>query len=402
MIVALGTYVNSGNQWLFTSHAAKVWLSFLAILLTVAIARLFKAILRVDALAAEHAELPEARTEENGVMLASISDISPIPWMSKTMNCVLADNAQGGQLLFALPEEARHEKSLEGKGWHTFLEALRKSKPGDIQLPTDTSPSDADTREIEGKRWKLFWLFLVSISYFGFYIGVLICGISTAGLGTDSTALSASPKCGVHRPPLGDPALSLNLSTPYEFRTELDSALWAQRCYHAEEGADGCNSFLQQSIPYTTKHNATCPFADYMCHGGKESAISFSTGAISARALGINMPKTYEFERTTTCSPLNMNDTYIRLHQNGSEYTFTYHYGRAEGTSGDWSWITRSYGTDLGKTPAYNVGYASCHSHRCAFQHKLISTVNSLVCLHQLEGGRLCRSCNPSMAQPRT
>ena len=412
-------YVEAGNQWLWANQTAKIWLSCMAILLTVALARLFKAILRIDKLAAEHAELDESwdrgdtisqasvsdlramsagaeasvpeepsnpqnnapiqpsssdpspvhieaeqlesdESSDRGTRSrkqASISDISPIPRVSKKINSVLSPMAVGGQILFAFPEEARDEKSLEGKGWHAFLEFLRKLRPGAIQLGTDPSANEVRL-PLDKDRWKkLSLLFVGAVSYFGFYVGVLLCGIFTARLATDSIAPSASPTCGVFVPPMDDPAITYNVSSPYEFKTQVDSAVWAQRCYHAEHGADGCNLFLQQSIRYDTKHNASCPFAEYMCYGGRSSSISFSTGAVSVRALGINMPKTYEFERNTTCSPLNMNGTYIKLHKNGSEYRFTYHYGPSVDIGGDWSWLTRTYGTDVGKSSSYHVGY---------------------------------------------
>lgn len=273
----------------------------------------------------------------------------PLASGSTPPNPIPASVAHGGRVFHSLTE-AREETALESRGWHTLLELLQDLRPGAVQL---TGAGQLNT----GRSKRVGSRLLKSSIYLGIYVGILVCGIVTAKLATDSTALSSSPDCGVYIPlsttDLDDTSL---ISKPYESDAQLDSANWAQNCYHADDGTDGCNFFLQRSINYTVKHNASCPFPDYMCYGGASSAVAFSTGAVNAREIGINAPKAWEFERNTTCSPLNMNDTFIRLSENGSEYTFSYYYG-TDLVVGDHSWETKLYGTNLGQSPSYLVGY---------------------------------------------
>jgi len=303
----------------------------LAILVTVAFARLFRLLWRIDILAAEH---------------TAATAYSPVPRFSETLNVLLGPRANEDHILFQF-SRVTEDPTIESLGWHMMLEFYEKVRPPVIRLPATLRMNAIFARD-------LILLIFGGLVFLGAYVGFVILSILTARLATDTTALSASPDCGVYLPSANLSTI-FNISRPYEFDTQLESATWAERCYHAEDGADGCNLLLQQSINYTIEDNSNCLFLDDMCYGGASSAISFSTDAINARALGINTPGTFEFQRNTTCSPLNMNHTFIKLHQNRSEYTFSYHYGPATGF-GDWTWRTDSYGTNLGKPPAYTVG----------------------------------------------
>ena len=53
-----------------------------------------------------------------------------------------------------------------------------------------------------------------------------------------------------------------------------------------------------------------------MCYGNGTVPIEFATGPASGSAIGINAPEVLEFNRITTCSPLNINDSYIELPEN--------------------------------------------------------------------------------------
>jgi hypothetical protein len=322
---------SKGNQWLWTDSWVIIWTNFLAILVTVAFARLFKLLWRIDILAAEH---------------TAATAYSPIPGFSVALNALLTPRANEDHILFQFPW-VTEEPTIERLGWHMMLEFFERVRHPAIRLPTTLRMNVIFARD-------LMLLIFGALVFLGAYVGIVILGILTARLATDTTALSASPDCGTYLPST-DPSIIFNISRPYEFDTQLESATWAERCYHAEEGADGCNFLLQQFIDFNTEDNSSCPFPDGMCYGGASSAISFSTDAISARALGINTPGTFEFQRNTTCSPLNMNETFVKLHQNRSQYTFSYHYGPAA-DFGDWTWRTDSYRTNLGKPPAYLVG----------------------------------------------
>ena len=156
----------------------------------------------------------------------------------------------------------------------------------------------------------------------------LIASIFTSKLATDSRALSQSPSCGLYWPDPKSPDINV-VSRPLEFSAQTDSATWAHNCY-ADADNDNCNLFVGKKIEYKVS-NWTCPFADHMCYGNGTNPVRFSTGAVDARSIGINAPVTYQFNRTTVCTPLNMNTTYINLQSaHGGDESWAYHYGRTE------------------------------------------------------------------------
>ena len=341
------------HQYLGSTNRATIWTNFLGILVTVTGARLFRIVLRIRALA-DAANHPNHTTSNPVCPTCGLQTPSAVGDTPTATDQVPDSVAHGGRAFHSL-SEAREDATLESIGWHTLLdsilELIQHFRSGSIQLSGADQLNTWLPRRVGSRLLK-------ASLYLGTYVSNLICGILTANLATDSTALSASPDCGYYLPSSATGLENASLiSQPYEFKAQLDSADWARNCYHADHGTDGCNFFLQRSISYTVEHNAACPFPDYMCHGGASSALAFSTGAVDAREIGINAPKTWEFERNTTCSPLNMNETFIQLSRNGSELTFKYCYGAGDGF-GDHTWETKSYDTDLGQSPSYIIGYA--------------------------------------------
>ena len=317
--------------------------------MTITGARLFRIVLRIRALAdaANHPNYPGGNPAgpTGGLQIPTAANSIP----SAAPNQVPAAVAHGGRVFHSLTE-AREETALESRGWHALLEVVQDLRRGAVRLPGAGQLNTGRSNHVGPRLLKVS-------AYLGTFVGILICGILTAQLASDSSALSASPDCGIYLPSnTSDLEDTYQINKPYESDAQLDSANWAHNCFHTEDGADGCNFFAQQSISYTVEHNASCPFPDYMCYGGSSSALAFSTGAVNAREIGVNAPRTWEFERNTTCSPLNMNETFIRLSRNGSEYTFSYYYGTTD-VFEDHSWETKSDGTNLGQWASYLVGY---------------------------------------------
>ena len=315
--------------------------------MTIAGARLFRIVLQFRKLAAA-----ANHSNHTGSSSSVCSHPSSLLLMNETpavaLSQVFPSVAQEEQSFPTLPEE---RDALESRGWHLLIEILHDLRSGAVQLPGAGQLNTGPFKHIGSRLLKV-------AGYYGTYIGILVCGIVTAGLATDSTALSTIPSCGVYMPSKNTtgPSTALQMSIPYETSAQIYSAKYAHDCYHTYNGADGCNFFIKRSINYTTTHNASCPFTDYMCHGGASSAVAFTTGPVNARSIGINAPKTYEFKRDTTCSPLNMNESFIQLSKSSSEYTFSYHYGSGD-SFGDHSWETKTYGSDIGRSPSYLVGY---------------------------------------------
>lgn len=126
--------------------------------------------------------------------------------------------------------------------------------------------------------------FILSAAFIGLFVAQSSSSVLSAGIVSDSTALSTSPRCSIERPIGFDRALA-----------------YTKLCYHAEEGADGCNIFDNQTIKYTEKANETCPFIGKAC-------VTFDTGLIDAKFLGINAAKRYQFRRRMSCAPLIPDD----------------------------------------------------------------------------------------------
>jgi hypothetical protein len=307
----------SEKQWLWTSANADKWTNFLGILVTIGLARLFRIVLRSLHLYS----LPRRSSNE----------------------CQSSGPRETGLRIFE-PEET----AAEAFAWHRILDALEDFSSGRIRM-------QSDARLQSNFVWRSCVNLLLGLSSLAFYVAILICGVVTAYIATDSIALSDHPHCGIYIPNATDYEAKSAIVQSYEWDLQEESRNWAQTCYGAERGTDGCNYFVNQEIPYTVDRNAACPFqtAD-LCHGNGANSIRFTTGAVSGALLGVNAPKVYEFNKTTSCSPLNMNRTYIDFYkQVGTTWSFRYYYGPSVNI-GNASFQTYRH-TDFGDAPMYIV-----------------------------------------------
>jgi len=234
------------------------------------------------------------------------------------------------------------EISIEGEGFHRMLRAIKNSRefPGTLRLPGS------------GRKFRYRDMAL-GMTLMLVYVGFNVCGVMTTSLGTDKSALSAHPDCGIYVVNATSPHEALTLSRPVEFERQVESAAWAENCYSPSTKTDGCSYFLQQEIEFDSMDDK-CPFQD-MCYGGSQTAFTLFTQPVNGRAVGINAPKTYEFRRSTTCSPINMNETFVQMtsSKNG-ERTFRYNYG-ATWTYGDATWETTSCRDSLNVPASYTL-----------------------------------------------
>jgi hypothetical protein len=182
--------------------------------------------------------------------------------------------------------------------------------------------------------WTVFMVFLSTM----FYIGSLLVGIMcTYPVISDSVALSRSPHCGIILSPEPEDvdASGFAIWQKYYHDIALESQQYARTCYDAGDDADGCSFFYEQSIRYVAEDNDVCPFKDHstaLCFNMSTSAYTLNTGLVDAKVIGINSPLRYTFQRSLTCSPLRMDDHYIRTFVKDDELKFRYFYG---GRSGD-------------------------------------------------------------------
>lgn len=114
----------------------------------------------------------------------------------------------------------------------------------------------------------------------------------------DTIALVSSPKC--------------NLK--WAFFHDSDASAYAQKCYHAKQGEDGCNFFQNQSIAFN-EESGQCLFPNSTCALQNDSALMLDTGFINAKHIGINTASRLYFRRTANCAPLQLDGEYLKMNE---------------------------------------------------------------------------------------
>ena len=176
------------------------------------------------------------------------------------------------------------------------------------------------------------FMVVLAIILFGFFVVQTIAGIFSAKIATDRAALSSSKYCGIWKFDRNAGGEASDRDDIYNYQKEATASQYARNCYSAPSSAGslGCNFFYNQSIDYSTKSDQPCPFqSPELCLNGLYSAVQFDTGIVDASVLGINFPSTHKFRRVTSCSPLNMNGSYVQgpSSEDMDNNTYYYHYG---------------------------------------------------------------------------
>jgi hypothetical protein len=202
-------------QWLWINFWANFWTNFLGILVTIALSRL----VRISFLVQE---------------LISGTSRNPDP--------------------------------LESLAWDELLHGIKELFTGSIRLPHAAVAVGHKRQALRHISWGLCLLLT--------FAGFLVCGAVTSVLATDSSALSEHPDCGLYLPKIRRASVSLNITKPYETKTQTESANLANLCFNGDDYTGGCNFFIQKSIPITIE-NTTCPFPEHLCYGqGVEQYVS--------------------------------------------------------------------------------------------------------------------------------
>lgn len=218
------------------------------------------------------------------------------------------------------------------------------------QSPADTLKNSADSREFV---WKLVESLLhggakqadspsnivivITTVLFGLFVAQAIAGVFSAKIASDQAGLSSSKHCGIWQFNEDAGGEAADRDDWYNYQKEARASRYARTCYNSPDptGPFSCKVFYNQSLAYTTKTHQPCPFASSeLCHDGLYSAVSFDTGYIDAGVIGINSPNTYKFRRTTTCSPLNMSESYVqRSSASTNDTAYYYYYGPKHNTT---------------------------------------------------------------------
>ena len=271
-------------------------------------------------------------------------------------------------------DAVKESHSPEGLFWRLIKLLFCGVRAGLIQLPT-TKPS----RQSICHTWESFKsrvseqpgaLFL-AIGTAGLYIGIILISIYSVLVAGNTIAVSDNhPGCGIF---LTNDSTGL-LPNPYWSRwrkyyhdLESESGEYARRCYNGTDHGDDCNYFYEPSIQFTVKDNDTCPFESKfgpLCIGGSSGAFTLSTGYVRPETIGINTELNYTFVRQATCSPLLMDDRFVRpvlpVDMDNEGLTFRYFYGNSTGSSACSGGLSNctcelSAGFHIGSSSSYSV-----------------------------------------------
>ena len=194
---------------------------------------------------------------------------------------------------------------------------------------------------------------LITLVFVGLFVAWATVGVLSAGIASDGVGLSSSKSCGLWQfdDEAGDEAAyRSDLSNR---RKEERASEYAQNCYNTPDAINtlSCRIFYNQSISFESKSRQRCPFlSSELCYDGLYSAATFDTGYVDASTIGINAPATHKFRRTSSCSPLNMSEPYIKKVQGTDKSSYFYNYGPTSrsnytfDTSGDpFKWLVPIY-----------------------------------------------------------
>ena len=282
--------------------------------------------------------------------------------------------SRGGQSPAALIQGADAPEEL---GWGAclfFLDHIT-SRANILGPPNRQSPwSLRSLQEFGHESWEntkqawmesrdLPWTITLAVGMALVFFGTIVAGVLCNLVLSDTTAISNHPGCNIYTPGSNTSNPSQTMAQKFYHDVEVDSGVYARRCYNASDGADGCDGFYQQSIPYTAIENVSCPFKGHsvdLCFDGPSSAFSLSTGKVPPEAIGINTPLKYTFERETTCAPLIMDDRLIRrtVDENNTIF-YRYLYGRRKGgrgtCTGDLEFCTFELRIGFVDSPSYSL-----------------------------------------------
>ncbi len=337
------------RQWLVSDRWAIFWTNVLAIFLTYATSRFFPVLKRIlsliwppnpAAMDDPSVELNHSTTQSPGSTSAPVlsnaggagSVASPTPVAIPTA-IHSGDGQPLGRSGFAPNLNGQH--NFGGAGFNIMGNAFRQFKPLG-GLPTGQRPLRRPLVYLRDMRLRLKENFREIALGMSLGLGLVTLQAAFMALSifsglvvSDAVALSRSPHCGLIVPNRDNSSTVENDKWSKRFQDlEVESVEYAKRCYPANARSEECNYFYNQSINFSVKHNGTCPFPGDVCLYGQNGAFSMTTGRISPRTIGINTRLNYQFERTTTCSPLRMDDgRFIQRHiKNGKDH-FRYLFG---------------------------------------------------------------------------
>jgi hypothetical protein len=122
---------------------------------------------------------------------------------------------------------------------------------------------------------------------------------------------------------------------------------YAFNCYRSRRKSsshvNGCSTYTQPTLPYTTNNNAACPFHPNICRMANDN-IFLDTGYLdSYKYLGLNKGPRFSIRLSRHCAPLET-DNYTKVHIDDAEPSvrwLRYYYGKSEDGQRPYSYSLR-------------------------------------------------------------
>lgn len=324
-----------GRQFLVSQHQASVLSNLVAIALTLASPRLWILIkafllfaidispncLRKRTITRDSEELP--LTSRTGASFANNASPTGLRASQHTSNRPVNSRITEGEIqevTRASHSELGAALRLIGNLWH-FL------SQGNIDLSTSLVASrrvcvkNMRIYRIVLKVWKnilrrpldILTSLLLLVLFVAIFVAESTANVLSGNTVTNTTALVSSSKC-----------------TLAHWDMQPDAYAYTQLCYWAKPGTSGCTSFYNQSIAYTEKSKQRCPFDGAICAQVGDTALTFDTGLVDAKFVGINSAAHYQFGGRPLVFHLGlMVDIYILDSRNLAGYYITKRYGEA-------------------------------------------------------------------------
>ncbi|KAH7122636.1 hypothetical protein B0J11DRAFT_344884 [Dendryphion nanum] len=220
--------------------------------------------------------------------------------------------------------------------------------------------------------WYIRWrLSIFTLAVLAAAMAIVVGGIYSAKLTTDGPALLESEDCGIwlfnEEKHTEEQALRAGV---VDLEKETRAASYAKNCYREASTFDAaeCDFFYHRAIPFEAPiHSQNCPFSSDVCTN--DTTITFSTLLLDSSYIGINSPAPPRFRKRTTCTPLSMDERFIRnVTQNGTT-RFYYYYGTRPEHDPPADYTYETAGDPYDKlVPAYDVfAYTTTSTNRKSY-----------------------------------
>ena len=300
---------------------------------------------QVDSPSADHTNGPVPRLDVEGNAQAYAPPNVPDPPISEAQAALPTNNPMGPGL------HGQNNDPADGLPRHSSHRRPR------------TGTSERENYSEDDKPLSRGWLYDLFSGFLSVAFGSWVIAASfSATTRADSSGLSASKYCGSWSLKRNPGKQAMDNDDLLQAQKERRAGQYGRNCYGQRwvTSPDQCKLFDSQTIGYDVSFDWECPFQNKnFCHGGKFSAVRFSTGLKDASVLGINTAKPPKFNRTTVCVPLDLDQGFVReippdVHHH--DYRYEYDLGPLNGSEHSSNYTYRTLGNPFKwDVPAYSM-----------------------------------------------